>query len=161
MDLISGSQPRTHTQVPVNIGTSVMGLRYKDGVMLAADTAVAYGSMKKTKHAQRMAALSNNTAIACSGEMSDFQELLKIFRAKHESDLIENDGALFYKPSDYFNFLSRLQYQRRCKMDPLWNGTILGGISQTDGQAFLGMVDLYGTKVEGNFLLTGLAAHYC
>jgi len=40
--------------------------------MLAADTAVAYGSMKKTKHAQRMAALSVDTAIACSGEMSDF-----------------------------------------------------------------------------------------
>jgi len=32
-----------------------MALKYKDGVMLAADTAVAYGSMKKTKHAKRMA----------------------------------------------------------------------------------------------------------
>ena len=33
--------PVGHTQVPVNIGTSVMGLKYKDGVMLAADTAVS------------------------------------------------------------------------------------------------------------------------
>jgi 20S proteasome subunit beta 7 len=87
-----------------------MGLRYKDGIMLAADTAVAYGSMKKTKHAQRMAAISADTAIACSGEMSDFQELLKIFREKHDSDVIENDGALFLKSKDYFNYLSRIQY---------------------------------------------------
>ena len=48
-------EPTTHTQVPVNIGTSVMGLKYKDGVMLAADTAISYGGMKKTKKAQRMA----------------------------------------------------------------------------------------------------------
>jgi 20S proteasome alpha/beta subunit len=47
------------------------------------------------------------------------------------------------------------------KGDPLWNGTIVGGVSKSNGEVFLGMVDLYGTKVEGNFLLTGLAAHYC
>lgn len=129
--------------------------------MLAADTAVSYGSMRKTKYAHRMAALSTDTAIATSGEMSDFQELLKIFKEKHEADIIEDDGALFLKPKDYFNFLSRLQYQRRMKMDPLWNGTIVGGVRQNSGEVFLGMVDLYGTKIEGNFLLTGLAAHYC
>lgn len=48
--MLSG-EPKSHTQVPVNIGTSVLAIKYKDGVMLAADTAVAYGSMKKTKHA--------------------------------------------------------------------------------------------------------------
>jgi 20S proteasome subunit beta 7 len=145
--------------VPVTVGTSVMGIKYKDGVIIAADTAVAYGSMKKTKKAQRMAKLSTDSAIACSGEMSDFQELLKIFREKHELDVIENDGTTFLKPRDYFNYLSRVNYQRRLKMDPLWNGSIIGGV--TKGEVFLGMVDLYGTKVEGNFLLTGLAAHYC
>ena len=91
--------------------------------------------------------------------MSDFQELLKIFKEKYEQDAVENDGATFLKPRDYFNYLSRVNYQRRMKMDPLWNGSIIGGVSQ--GQAFLGMVDLYGTKIESNFLLTGLAAHYC
>lgn len=45
-------------------------------------------------------------------------------------------------------------------MDPLWNGTIVGGV-RDNGEVFLGMVDLFGTKIEGNFMLTGLAAHYC
>lgn len=153
--------PRAHTQVPVNVGTSVMAIKYADGVMLAADTAVAYGSMKKTKHSQRMAQISTDTAIACSGEMSDFQELIKIFREKHEADVLENDGALFLKPKDYFNYLSRVNYQRRMKMDPLWNGTLVGGVRQDTGEYFLGSVDLYGTKVEGNFFATGLASHYC
>lgn len=47
------------------------------------------------------------------------------------------------------------------KMDPLWTGTIVGGFRKDTGESFLGTVDLYGTKIEGNFLLTGLAAHYC
>ena len=84
--------------------------------------------MKKTKKAQRMAQLSAESAIACSGEMSDFQELMKIFKEKQEADVIENDGAHFLKPKDYFNYLSRVNYQRRMKMDPLWNGVIIGGV---------------------------------
>lgn len=128
---------------------------------MAADTGVAYGSMRKTKNAQRIYKLSDECAMATSGEMSDFQELTKILKEKYEADLIEGDGAAFLKPKDYFNFLSRLHYQRRMKMNPLWNGNIVGGVRKDNGEAFLGMIDLYGTKIEGNFLLTGLAAHYC
>ena len=47
------------------------------------------------------------------------------------------------------------------KMDPLWNGTILAGVDKTKKEFFLGTVDLYGTKIEANFLFTGLASHYC
>ena len=151
----------THTQVPVNIGTSVFGLRYRDGVMLAADTAVAYGSMKKTKKATRMAELSSECAIACSGEMADFQELLKMLREKREADENENDGAHFLKPRDYFNYLSRVNYQRRMKMDPLWNGSIIAGVRRDNGEPFLGSVDLYGTKIESGYLMNGLGTHYC
>ena len=46
-------------------------------------------------------------------------------------------------------------------MDPLWCSTIFAGVSKVDGEVFLGMTDLYGTRVEDNFLLTGLSAHYC
>lgn len=46
-------------------------------------------------------------------------------------------------------------------MNPLWNGTIIGGIRKDTGETFLGTVDLYGTKLEGNYLLTGFALYYC
>ena len=80
---------------------------------------------------------------------------------RQENDEIQNDGATFLSPRDYYNFISNHNYQRRMKMDPLWCTTIVGGVSKADGKAFLGMTDLYGTKVEANFLLTGLSAHYC
>ena len=46
-------------------------------------------------------------------------------------------------------------------MDPLWNSTLVGGVRKDNGEVFLGSVDMYGTKVESNFLLTGLSLHYC
>jgi 20S proteasome alpha/beta subunit len=47
------------------------------------------------------------------------------------------------------------------KMDPLWNGTLIASVDKNTGEKFLGHVDLYGTKLEGNFLQNGLGAHYC
>ena len=71
------------------------------------------------------------------------------------------DGATFLAPRDYYNFIANHNYQRRLKMDPLWCSTIVGGVSKSNGEVFLGMTDLYGTKVEHNYLLTGLSMHYC
>ena len=108
MEKIVSEEPRGHTLVPVNIGTSVFGIKYKDGVLLAADTAVSYGSMKKSKKSTRMTELSKESALACSGEMADFQELQKLLKEKREADEIEADGATFLKPRDYFDYLSRV-----------------------------------------------------
>ena len=71
------------------------------------------------------------------------------------------DGAVFLGPRDYFNSIADGNYRRRMKMDPLWCSTIMAGCRKSDGELFLGMTDLYGTKVEANFLLTGLSSHYC
>ena len=46
-------------------------------------------------------------------------------------------------------------------MNPLWCSTIVGGIDKNSGEVFLGVSDLYGTRIEQPFLLTGLGSHYC
>lgn len=153
--------PLMHSQGVVNAGTSVMAVRYNGGVMVAADTAVSYGSMKNLKDARRIEKLNDECIFACSGEMADMQELSKQLNLKCEQDEIAQDGAIFLTPRDYFNYMARHNYQRRLKMDPLWCSTIIAGVSKTTGESFLGMTDLYGTRVEDNFLLTGLSAHYC
>jgi 20S proteasome subunit beta 7 len=47
-------EPQNHTIEPVNIGSSVMGIKYNGGVLVAADCAVSYGGMKKSKHTSRI-----------------------------------------------------------------------------------------------------------
>jgi 20S proteasome subunit beta 7 len=140
--------PKVHSLGAVNVGTSVMGLKFKDGVILAADTAISYGGMKNLKDARRIIQLSDECAFACSGEMADAQNLQKVLAQKQESDEIEQDGATFLKPRDYYQWISRMNYQRRCKSNPLWVSTIIGGVRKDNGEAFLGMTDLYGTKIE-------------
>ena len=56
--------------------------------MVAADTAISYGSMKKVKDARRIEKLNDETIFASSGEMADFQELAKQLRRHQEFDEI-------------------------------------------------------------------------
>ena len=153
--------PLQHALGAVNVGTSVMGIKYQGGVMLAADTAISYGGMRAVKDARRIEKLNDEIVFASSGEMADFQELAKQMRMQQEFDEISNDGATFMAPRDYYNFIANLNYRRRLKMDPLWCTTIIAGVSASSGESFLGQCDMYGTKVEANYLLTGLSAHYC
>ena len=64
--------PLQHSLGAVNIGTSVMAIRYKDGVMVAADTAISYGGMRRIKDARRIEKLNDECVFASSGEMADF-----------------------------------------------------------------------------------------
>ena len=62
----------------VNAGTSIIAMKYKDGVMIGADTALNYGQgLRKSQDFSRIAAISDECLFACSGEMADFQQLKK------------------------------------------------------------------------------------
>ena len=64
---------------PVNVGTSVLACKYKDGVMIATDTAISYGGSRRFKDACRMHPLGDEGIVACSGEMADFEEMKRLF----------------------------------------------------------------------------------
>ena len=64
--------PLQHSIGAVNVGSSVLALKYKDGVMIAADTAISYGGMRKEKDAKRIKKLNDEVIYASSGEMADF-----------------------------------------------------------------------------------------
>ena len=154
--------PKSHGPYGVvNAGTSVFACKYKDGIMIAADTGVSYGGMRALKDFRRISVLNDETVFSCSGEMADFQNLERTLQKKCEQDEIEQDGCNFLKPQDYFNWISERMYNKRMNMNPDWLTTIVGGINRKNGEPFLGMVDLHGLKVENDYLITGLGAHYC
>ncbi len=55
------------------------------------------------------------------------------------------------------SYLTRVMYNRRNKMNPLWNTLCVAGFE--DGQPTLGYVDLRGTTFSEDFLATGFGAH--
>lgn len=55
-------------------------------------------------------------------------------------------------------YLSKVLYNRRSKMDPLWNVILIAGLDALDAP-FLASVDLLGTTFTSPTLATGFGAH--
>lgn len=69
-------QARQHTQQPIVTGTSILALRYKDGIMMASDTLASYGSLARFMDVRRMIHVEGaNSLVGAGGDMSDFQHI--------------------------------------------------------------------------------------
>ena len=75
---------------------------------------------------------------------------------QNQNDLNQDDGYT-RNPAEIFSFLRAVMYQRRNKMNPLWNQLLVAGCR--GGIPFLGYVDLIGTAYEENFIATGYGAY--
>ena len=54
-------------------GTSVIGVTFDKGVILAADMLGSYGSLARFRSVSRMRKVTENCAVAASGDYADFQ----------------------------------------------------------------------------------------
>lgn len=117
--------PNTHTTSPIVTGTTVLAIKYNEGVMMAADTLASYGSLARYKDVRRIQKVGEHCLIGASGEMSDFQSLQEMLVNMHQEDVNSDDGYT-KTPSEYFHYLRAIMYQRRNKFNPLWNQLLLG-----------------------------------
>lgn len=150
--------PTTRTSRPIVTGTTVLGLRYKGGVMLASDTLASYGSMARYKNMRRLAKIGDDCLIAGSGEISDFQKVKHMLEDVYKEDINHDDGYV-RSPQEILNYLRAVLYQRRNKGDPLWNQLLIAGYNKTSNSPFLGYVDLIGTMYEEDYIATGFGMH--
>ena len=60
-------------------GTSVVGVTFDKGVMLAADTLGSYGSLARFRSISRMRKVTDSCAVAASGDYADFQYMDRLF----------------------------------------------------------------------------------
>lgn len=149
--------PNTHTTSPIVTGASVLALKYKDGVMMMSDTLGSYGGLARYSDVQRLQPINKSTLIGASGEYSDFQFIQKFLGEMVTEDFCEDDGSDL-NAREVHSVLARILYNRRSKMNPLWNQLIVGGV-QEEGEIFLGLVDLYGSSYTENMLATGYGMH--
>ena len=75
---------------PIVTGTSVLAIKFNDGVMLAADCLgmfystfyclllASYGSLARFKDVQRIRPIGKATVLGCSGDVADFQHILQM-----------------------------------------------------------------------------------
>jgi len=148
--------PSKHTQNPYVTGSSVLGIKYKDGILLASDTAGCYGSTVRYKSVERLKRIGDNTILGASGEISDFQAITHLLDELITEDWMWDDGNKL-GPFEIHNYLNHVMYDRRNKFDPLWNSLVLGGIKK--GKKYLGMVSMIGVHFQDNHVATGFGNH--
>ncbi|VFQ91476.1 unnamed protein product [Cuscuta campestris] len=141
---------------PYVTGTSVVGIKYKDGVLLVADMGGSYGSTLRYKSVERLKPVGKHTIVGASGEISDFQEILRYLDELILYDNMWDDGNSL-GPKEVHNYLTRVMYNRRNKFNPLWNSLVLGGVK--NGQKYLGTVNMIGVHYEDDHVATGFGNH--
>jgi len=152
------SMPTTHTQSPAVTGTSVLGVKFKDGVVVAADNLASYGSLARFTDIKRLRTFPPNTVIGFGGDVSDMQYLDRLLQSLdiREHYLSSEEHTLNAK--NLHTYLSKILYKRRSDFNPLWNMLLVAGLDEND-QPFLASADLLGTTFSSPTLATGFGAH--
>lgn len=152
--------PKMNTQQPIITGTSVISMKYNNGVIIAADNLGAYGSLLRFNNIERLIPVGKRTVVGISGDVSDmqhFEQILSDLEIENNYDNSYADDEETLKPSYIFEYLSTLMYQRRSKMNPLWNAIIVAGME--DDKPFLKYVNLLGVTYSSPTLATGFGTH--
>ncbi|KAI5189637.1 20S proteasome subunit beta 7 [Nematocida minor] len=149
------------------MGTTVLAIKYKDGIMVASDTQLSYGSYCKYKNIERVGVVSKNTFLGSSGEYSNFQEMLKMLRIKMNPP---GDKEPYLGPRECFEIVKNHMYKKRCEGIPELNTHVIAGMEDAPKSEtlpyeydpsgkFLGVVDHLGNFYYDSIVGTGIGAY--
>ncbi|CDF37595.1 unnamed protein product [Chondrus crispus] len=158
----ASGEPIRHTQRPMVTGSSVIAMRCVDGVVIGADTLASYGSMARFRKISRLHKATDMCVVGAGGDLSDFQQLTTMVDKETNRDYCFNDGHGL-SPKAIHQYVARVMYNRRNKMDPLWNYVVIAGMQNGDdgeeAKPVLGLVDLVGTHFESEVIATGFGEY--
>jgi len=153
----SSDYGRQRTQYPTTTGTSVLGVKFDGGVLIAADKLGSYGSLARFRGISRVMKVNERTVMAAGGDYADFQFLQDVVEQRVIDEECLDDG-ISYTPKALHSWLTRVMYNRRSKFNPLWNSVVVGGI-ENDGSTYLGTVNMIGIAFKDPVIATGFGAH--
>jgi len=157
---------KVHSKAYV-MGTSVLAVKFKNGVILASDTQLSYGSYAKYKGVSRLEKITETTLLGSSGEYSNFQELVNTL--KIEMTPLPGEEELF-GPRECFEMVKNHMYSKRSKGEPEFNTHVIAGIEKTPNKnalkyendntdVFLAVVDHLGNFYHAPIVATGIGGH--
>lgn len=148
--------PKMNTQQPIITGTSVIAIKCKDGIVMAADNLGSYGSLARFDDIERLVEVGVNTVVGMSGDISDLQQVKRMLEQLEIDQSYEEETSAL-RAEHIHEYLSRVFYNRRSKMNPLWNACVVAGLS--DDKPVLKYVDLLGVTYESACIATGFGGH--
>ena len=108
--------PITRTQNPMVTWTSVLGLKFEGGVVIAADMLGSYGSLARFRNISRIMRVNNSTMLGASGDYADFQYLKQVLGQMVFLGYVDMLGVAYEAPSlatGYGAYLAQVSSQLR------------------------------------------------
>jgi len=148
--------PMTRTLQPSVTGSIILGLRYKDGVIMACDTMGSYGGLRKYKDINRIITVNEQCMVAASGDVADFIELERMIMEQVRQDEVCADHGVQFNAKSLHSWIQTVFYARRSKQNPFWLTVAVGGFSdKNQSKPFLGVIDSLGVSWEAPHITTG------
>ncbi|KAJ5894405.1 proteasome subunit beta type-7 [Penicillium taxi] len=149
--------PKAHTSSPAVTGTSVIGVKFNGGVVLATDNLASYGSLARFTDVKRLRVFGDKAVVGFGGDVSDMQHIDRLLESIDIRENYSNHGNML-NAKNLHTYLAKVFYKRRSDFNPLWNHVLVAGFD-AEGNPFLSSADLLGTTFSGPHLATGFGAH--
>jgi proteasome beta subunit len=133
-------------------GATTIGLVYSDGVILASEKRVTYGSMIMSKTGKKVFRIADQVGAACAGLVGDMQILAREVEA--QAKLFSYDSKRPMTVRAAAKVMSNVLFGRR--MIPLITQTIVGGME--DEKPAIYVLDVIGSVLPDTYAAVGTGA---
>jgi proteasome beta subunit len=145
--LVEGQAPELY--VP---GATTIGIVCKDGVILASEKRVSYGSFVVSRSGKKVFKITPNIGAACAGLVSDMQVLVR--EIEIYSNLYKLDVGRPISVKSASKMMSSLLFSQR--FYPLITQTVVGGVD--DEGPSLYVLDVLGSNIPDKYTSVGSGA---
>jgi proteasome beta subunit len=133
-------------------GATTVGIVCKDGVVLASEKRVSYGSFVVSRSGKKVFKIAPNIGAACAGLVSDMQVLVR--EMEIYSNLFKLDVGRPISVKSASKMMSSLLFSQR--FYPLITQTVVGGVD--DEGPSLYVLDVLGSNIPDKYTAVGSGA---
>ena len=130
-------------------GATVVGIKCNDGVVVATDSLITWGTFVLTEKGVKAFKLTDSIVLASAGLTSDYQLLVNRLQAQIKLYELNQKKAISVKA--LAKMLANTLYSRR--MAPLYVQTVVVGVDSDGPQLF--SLDMGGSLIPDEFTATG------
>lgn len=134
------------------IGATAVGIKARDGVVLAAEKRITYGFYSLSSSGKKVYVVNDRLAIASAGVIADMQTLAKILKVN--AKMYELDARRKPNVAAMAKLLSVIMFNRRIM--PFIAEVLVGGVDEDGPHIFV--LDPIGSLIEDDYAALGTGA---
>lgn len=134
--------------------TTIIGIKTKEGVVLASDKRASKGFFIGSKIVQKISKIDDTLAIAIAGQLSDAEHLIKVAAAERKLIELRRGFPLTVKESS--RLIANLAYSGLKNYQPYYVELLVAGVDSTGSH--INVADMSGAITNEDFAASGSGA---